>query len=199
MVLGSSPVAVTSPSNFAPASSKEFLDIQATIECGFTLKRVRDMTRTYSYNLISILKNFSKVYENVIKNQLVPYFDKHFSPFILAYRKKLQHSTGSDLFARRMKKSRLDKNFAEDTVLMKLSKSFDCILHDVIIAKLAAYGLERENLRLIYSYLMGWKHCVKIINTYSDYNEIFSGVPQSSLFGPIFFNLSINELISSLR
>ena len=29
-------------------SSKEFLDIQATIECGFTLKRVRDMTRTYS-------------------------------------------------------------------------------------------------------------------------------------------------------
>ena len=48
MVLGSSPVAVTSPSDFAPASSKEFLDIQATIECGFTLKRVRDMTRTYS-------------------------------------------------------------------------------------------------------------------------------------------------------
>ena len=34
--------------NFAPASSKEFLDIQATVECGFTLKRVRDMTRTYS-------------------------------------------------------------------------------------------------------------------------------------------------------
>ena len=42
------PVAVTSPSDFAPASSKEFLDIQATVECGFTLKRVRDMTRTYS-------------------------------------------------------------------------------------------------------------------------------------------------------
>ena len=48
MVLGSSPVAVTSFSDFAPASSKEFLDIQATIECGFTLKRVRDMNRTYS-------------------------------------------------------------------------------------------------------------------------------------------------------
>ena len=48
MVLGSSPDTVTSPSDFAPASSKEFLDIQATVECGFTLKRVRDMTRTYS-------------------------------------------------------------------------------------------------------------------------------------------------------
>ena len=50
MVLGSSSVAVTSPSDFAPASSKEFLDIQATIECGFTLKRVRDMTGTYRLN-----------------------------------------------------------------------------------------------------------------------------------------------------
>ena len=53
MVLGSSPVAVTSPSDFAPASSKEFLDIQATIECGFTLKRVRDMRITYSISFCS--------------------------------------------------------------------------------------------------------------------------------------------------
>ena len=46
--MGSSPVAVTWTSDFAPASSKEFLEIQATIESGFTLRRVRDMTRTYS-------------------------------------------------------------------------------------------------------------------------------------------------------
>ena len=39
---------VMETSDFAPASSKEFLDIQATIECGFTLKRVRDMARTYT-------------------------------------------------------------------------------------------------------------------------------------------------------
>ena len=48
--MSSSPVAVTKTSDFAPVSSKEFLDIQATIECGFTLKRIRDMTRRYSYN-----------------------------------------------------------------------------------------------------------------------------------------------------
>ena len=46
--MGSSPVAVTYTYDFVPASSKDFLDIQATIECGFTLKCVRDMTRTYS-------------------------------------------------------------------------------------------------------------------------------------------------------
>ena len=48
VVLCSSPVAVTSPSDMAPALGKELLDIQATIECGFTLKRVREMTKTYS-------------------------------------------------------------------------------------------------------------------------------------------------------
>ena len=36
-------------------SSKEFLDIQATILCGFTLKRVRDVTRTYSHKLYCFL------------------------------------------------------------------------------------------------------------------------------------------------
>ena len=35
--------------DFAPASSKEILDIQATIKCGFTLKRVSDMTKRYSH------------------------------------------------------------------------------------------------------------------------------------------------------
>ena len=46
--MGSNPVAVTSASDIAPVSSKEFLDIQTAIDCGFILKRVRDMIITYS-------------------------------------------------------------------------------------------------------------------------------------------------------
>ena len=34
----------------APVLSKEFIDIQATIECRFTLKRVRDMIIAYSHS-----------------------------------------------------------------------------------------------------------------------------------------------------
>ena len=50
---------------FAPASSKAFLDIQATIECGFSLKRVRDMTRTYSQlKLLGFSKNYITCYQD---------------------------------------------------------------------------------------------------------------------------------------
>ena len=48
VVVGSNLVAVTQTSDIAPVSSKEFLDIQPTIECSFSLKRVRDIIRTYS-------------------------------------------------------------------------------------------------------------------------------------------------------
>ena len=47
MVVCSSEVAVTYSSDFTFVKSKEFLEIQANIECGFTVKRLRDMTTTY--------------------------------------------------------------------------------------------------------------------------------------------------------
>ena len=41
-------------------------------------------------------------------------------------------------------KRALDQNFLVDTILMDLSKAFDCIPHDLLIAKLYAYGLSEE-------------------------------------------------------
>ena len=55
MVVSKSWLVEVTASDFAPASSKEFLDNQATIECGFTLKRVRDMIRTYNLGLLVCL------------------------------------------------------------------------------------------------------------------------------------------------
>ena len=59
---------------------------------------------------------------------------------------------------------------------------------------MAAYGIERETLRLIYPHLRSRKQCVKVNNTYSNYNEIISCVPQGSILRPILFNLFINDL-----
>ena len=151
-----------------------------------------------NYRPVSILNALSKIYEKLIKNQLASCLDKYFAPFISAYRKS--YST-QQVLIRLLKewREKLDKNFIVGSVLMDLSKAFDCIPHDLIIAKLAAYGFKRETLRLIYSYLKGRKQCVKINDTYSDYNEIISGEPQGSILGPVFFNLSINDLFFFIK
>ena len=75
------------------------------------------------------------------------YFDNYLSPFISAYRKNY---SSQQVFIRLLEKwkQKLDKNFIVGAVLMDLSKTFDCIPHDLIISKLAANGIEREPVRL---------------------------------------------------
>ena len=68
---------------------------------------------------------------------------------------------------------------------MDLSKAFDCIPHDLIIAKLHAYGFDENALVLVSSYLKKWKQSVRINSFYRSFQEIVLGVPQGSFLGPI--------------
>ena len=75
-------------------------------------------------------------------------------------------------------------------VLIDLSKAFDCIPHDLLIAKMHAYGFSIDSLKIFFSYLKGKN--VKITNTYSVFQVLLSGVLQGSILGPILFNIFIN-------
>ena len=77
---------------------------------------------------------------------------------------------------------------------MDLSKAFDCIPHDLLIAKLHAYGFSFETLTFLNSYLRNRKQCVKINNICSDFLKILSGVPQGSILGPILFNIFLRPI-----
>lgn len=82
---------------------------------------------------------------------------------------------------------------------MDLSKAFDWIPHDLIIANLNAYGFYENALVLVYSYLKWRKQSVWINNVYSSFQEIVSGVPQGSFVGPILFNFYINAIFSFIK
>ena len=74
--------------------------------------------------------------------------------------------------------------------MMDLSKAFDRISHDLLIAKLHAYGFNKPNLNFIYCYLKDRKQKVKINAELSSWKDIITGVPQ----GPLLFNFFINDL-----
>ena len=77
---------------------------------------------------------------------------------------------------------------------MDLSKAFDRIPHDLLIAKFHAYGFDNKCLKLIYSITKGRKRRVKINAEYSSWKEILNKVPHGSVLGPLLSNLFINDL-----
>ena len=65
----------------------------------------------------------------------------------------------------------------------------DCLNHELLTAKLNAYGFSLPALRLINDYLSNRKQRTKIENTYSTWLDIIFGVPQGSILGPLLFNV----------
>ena len=77
---------------------------------------------------------------------------------------------------------------------MDLSKAYDCLPHDLLIAKLAAYGLDISSLRLLYSYINNRYQRVKFGSHRSIARKIKIGVPQGLVLCPLIFNIFITDV-----
>ena len=77
---------------------------------------------------------------------------------------------------------------------MDLSKAFDTLHHNLIIAKLGAYGFERDSLSFMRSYLNDRQQQVCVNNNFSSWEKIITRVPQGSILGQLLFNIFINDL-----
>ena len=86
-------------------------------------------------------------------------------------------------------KSAIDNKKMFGALLTDLSKAFECLSNDLLIAKLNAYGFSIAALRLVQNYLSNRKQRTKINSDFRSWEEILFGVPQGSILGPLLFNI----------
>ena len=110
---------------------------------------------------VSILPNVSKLFERALFEQMHLFFDKIFSMYQCGFRKgiNLQHCLIAILEKWNLSK---DKGNFFRALVTNLSTAFDFLLHELLIAKLAAYGFTRSALKLMYTYLFDRKQRTKV-------------------------------------
>ena len=116
------------------------------------------------------------MFENVIYDQGNEYVDKFLNKsHFVAFVKLTQRSMHFSDFLRKCQKE-LKSSGIVGAILMDLSKAYDCLPHDLIIAKLEAYDLDTNSLRFLFDYLSSRKQRTKMESTY--WSEVFHGIPQ---------------------
>ena len=156
-----------------------------------------DSSLLVNYRPISLLPTISKIFEKVIHDQLYDYFDKYNLLAEQQYGFRKQHSTEYaavkliDHVSKEMENRKTPTN-----VYIDLSKAFDTLTFDILLFKLKYYGVTDTALDLMRSYLTNRKQYVVFNGCQSDYSEIYTGVPQGSILGPLFISIYMNDLIN---
>ena len=146
-----------------------------------------------NYRGISVIPIVSKILEKIMDKQINDYIEKYLSPYLCGYRKGYSCQYALLSMIEKWKMYR-DKGGHAGGILMDLSKAFDTIKHELLIAKLHAYGFSYDALEIIQDYLKDRWQRTKINTSFSTWAEILCGTFRGTLLGPKFFNIFINDL-----
>ena len=153
----------------------------------------KDKTFVESYRPVSALPTTSKIFEGIMQKQITDYIGKFLSPFLCGYRKGFSTQYALLSLIERWRLWLGKQGFA-GVLLMDLSKVFDKINHELLMAKLHTYGFSVETLKVLLSNLQERLQRVKINATLSSWIKLFQGFLQVSVLGPMLFNNYINDI-----
>ena len=136
--------------NASVVKSSKFLSILTLADIIPVFKKGHEECKN-NYRPVSILPNMSKIFESIIFGQISNYMESFLSKYQCGFRKgfSTQHCL---LFMLEKWKRAVDNGKVFGILLTGLSKAFDCLSHELLLAKLHAYGFSISALRLIYSY-----------------------------------------------
>ena len=142
-----------------------------------------DRTMTSNYRPVSVLPTISKVFEKLLYQQINSYIKMYLCDDLCGFREGFSSQHCLTVMIESMKRA-LDKGGISGALLTDLSKAFDCIQHDLLVAKMHAYGFSLNSLHLMYNYLSDRKQRTKINSSFSEW----------VVLGPLFFNIQINDI-----
>ena len=125
--------------------------------------------------------------------QIESFMEDKLSKLLTGFRKN--HSTQHFLTNMLEKwKNTLDKGGFVCAMFMDLSKVFDTVNHDLLIARLGTYGFQKDALSFMKSYLTKRRQRVRVNSNFSAWERIISGDPHGSILRPLLFNIFLNDL-----
>ena len=127
-------------------------------------------------------------------DQMYKYFDQILSKCQCGFRRGYNTQHCLLMMVEKWKED-LDKGGLGGALLTDLSKIFDCIKHDLLTAKLVAYGFDSHSLSFVFSYLHERKQRTKMHNSCSPYANMACGVPRGSILGQLLFNVNICNML----
>ena len=128
-----------------------------------------------------------------MQKQINNHIKIYLSPYLCGYRKRYNTQQALVSLIEKWKKILDNKGFW-GVVLMDLSKAFDTLNYELLIAKFHAHGFNRDSLKLMNDYLSNRWQRTKINKGFSSWAELIQGVPQGSVLNPLPFNIYFNYL-----